>query len=74
MALIELNHIKKDYDLGLSKVPALRDIHISLERGEFVRVPGQAVLETVRQARRAEPTVATGRRPAAVHSAARTAV
>src|SRR2546421_12152851 len=42
MALIELDHIKKDYDLGLSKVPALRDIHISLERGEFVAIVGQS--------------------------------
>ena len=42
MALIELDHIKKDYDLGLSKVPALRDIHVSIERGEFVAIVGQS--------------------------------
>jgi putative ABC transport system ATP-binding protein len=42
MALIELQHIKKDYDLGLSKVPALRDIHFSIERGEFVAIVGQS--------------------------------
>src|SRR5436853_591195 len=42
MALIELNHIKKDYDLGHTKVPALRDIDISLERGEFVAIVGQS--------------------------------
>jgi putative ABC transport system ATP-binding protein len=42
MALIELSHIKKDYDLGLSKVPALRDIHFSIERGEFVAIVGQS--------------------------------
>src|SRR5437763_3958339 len=42
MALIELDHIKKDYDLGLSKVPALRDIHIRFERGEFVAIVGQS--------------------------------
>jgi len=29
MALIELEHIVKTYDLGLSKVPALRDIPFS---------------------------------------------
>ena len=29
MALIELDHIGKTYDLGLSQVPALRDIHIT---------------------------------------------
>ncbi|HEY6911372.1 MAG TPA: ABC transporter ATP-binding protein, partial [Myxococcales bacterium] len=42
MALIELTHIKKDYDLGLSKVPALRDVHFSIERGEFVAIVGQS--------------------------------
>jgi putative ABC transport system ATP-binding protein len=42
MPLIELQHIKKDYDLGLSKVPALRDIHFSIERGEFVAIVGQS--------------------------------
>ena len=42
MALIELDHIVKTYDLGLSKVPALRDIHLSLERGEFVAIVGQS--------------------------------
>ncbi len=42
MPLIELDHIKKDYDLGLSKVPALRDIHFSIERGEFVAIVGQS--------------------------------
>jgi putative ABC transport system ATP-binding protein len=42
MALIELNHIKKTYDLGLSKVPALRDIHFDIQRGEFVAIMGQS--------------------------------
>src|SRR5205823_12986834 len=42
MALIELEHIVKTYDLGLSKVPALRDVHISIERGEFVAIVGQS--------------------------------
>jgi putative ABC transport system ATP-binding protein len=42
MALIELDHIGKTYDLGLSKVPALRDIHISIETGEFVAIVGQS--------------------------------
>ena len=42
MALIELEHIVKTYDLGLSKVPALRDIHFPIERGEFVAVVGQS--------------------------------
>ena len=42
MALIELDHIQKDYDLGLSKVRALQDIHVSIERGEFVAIVGQS--------------------------------
>jgi putative ABC transport system ATP-binding protein len=42
MALIELDHIVKTYDLGLSKVPALRDIHFSIARGEFVAIVGQS--------------------------------
>ncbi len=42
MALIELDHIQKTYDLGLSKVPALRDIHFGIERGEFVAIVGQS--------------------------------
>src|SRR5712671_1615716 len=42
MALIELEHIVKTYDLGLSKVPALRDIHFPIERGQFVAIVGQS--------------------------------
>jgi putative ABC transport system ATP-binding protein len=42
MALIELDHIGKMYDLGLSKVHALRDIHVSIELGEFVAIVGQS--------------------------------
>jgi putative ABC transport system ATP-binding protein len=42
MALIELDHIVKTYDLGLSKVPALRDIHFNIDRGEFVAIVGQS--------------------------------
>src|ERR687888_619519 len=42
MALIELTHIVKTYDLGLSKVPALRDIHFNIERAEFVAIVGQS--------------------------------
>src|SRR5438132_14061897 len=42
MALIELEHIVKTYDLGLSKVPALRNIHVRIERGEFVAIVGQS--------------------------------
>ena len=42
MALIELTHIVKTYDLGLSKVPALRDIHFNIERAEYVAIVGQS--------------------------------
>jgi putative ABC transport system ATP-binding protein len=42
MALIELDHIGKAYDLGLTKVQALRDIHFSIEAGEFVAIIGQS--------------------------------
>lgn len=42
MALIELDHIEKSYDLGLTQVPALRDINIAIEPGEFVAIIGQS--------------------------------
>jgi putative ABC transport system ATP-binding protein len=42
MALIELDHIGKTYDLGLSQVPALRDIHVNIDSGEFVAIVGQS--------------------------------
>jgi ABC-type lipoprotein export system ATPase subunit len=42
MALIELDHIGKMYDLGLSQVHALRDIHFMIEAGEFVAIIGQS--------------------------------
>nr|AYM52554.1 ABC transporter ATP-binding protein [Aetherobacter rufus] len=42
MALIELDHIGKTYDLGLTKVAALHDIDIAIEPGEFVAIIGQS--------------------------------
>jgi putative ABC transport system ATP-binding protein len=42
MALIELDHIGKIYDLGLSKVEALRDVDIGIDKGEFVAIVGQS--------------------------------
>ncbi|MFO0590545.1 MAG: ABC transporter ATP-binding protein [Polyangiaceae bacterium] len=42
MALIELDHIGKTYDLGLSKVHALKDIHFSIDTGEMVAIIGQS--------------------------------
>jgi putative ABC transport system ATP-binding protein len=42
MALIQLDHIVKTYDLGLSQVPALRDVSLSIDPGEFVAIVGQS--------------------------------
>jgi putative ABC transport system ATP-binding protein len=42
MALIELDHIGKAYDLGLTRVHALRDIHLAIEAREFVAIIGQS--------------------------------
>ena len=42
MALIELSHIEKTYDLGLSKVLALRDVNVSVQKGEFLAIVGQS--------------------------------
>ncbi|HYV64685.1 MAG TPA: ABC transporter ATP-binding protein, partial [Myxococcales bacterium] len=42
MALIELDHIVKTYDLGHQKVPALRSIDVRIERNEFVAIVGQS--------------------------------
>ncbi len=42
MALIQLEHIVKTYDLGLSRVPALCDLSLSIEPGEFVAIVGQS--------------------------------
>ena len=42
MALIDLDHIVKTYDLGLEKVHALKDIHFAINRGEFVAIVGQS--------------------------------
>ncbi len=41
-ALIELDHIGKAYDLGPTRVHALRDIHLSIDPGEFVAIIGQS--------------------------------
>ncbi|MBS2023001.1 MAG: ABC transporter ATP-binding protein [Deltaproteobacteria bacterium] len=40
--MIELDKIVKTYDLGLSKVHALRGISANIERGEFVAIVGQS--------------------------------
>jgi putative ABC transport system ATP-binding protein len=40
MSLIETIHLNKIYDLGESKVHALDDVEITIDRGEFVAVMG----------------------------------
>lgn len=40
MALIELVKVVKDYDLGQTKVHALRGVDLSIDRGEFAAVWG----------------------------------
>ena len=40
MALIETIHLNKIYDLGESKVHALEDVEVTIDRGEFVAVMG----------------------------------
>lgn len=38
--LIELNHICKEYLMGKVKVTALRDVSLSIDRGEYVSIMG----------------------------------
>lgn len=38
--LIELNHICKEYLMGKVKVAALRDVSLSIDRGEYVSIMG----------------------------------
>ena len=40
MASIELIDLKKDYDLGKTKVSALKGVSISIDKGEFVTIAG----------------------------------
>lgn len=40
MALIELKNVSKIYDTGTVKVPALRDVTISIDEGEMVAIMG----------------------------------
>ncbi len=40
MALIELHHIDKTYHLGDVDLPVLKDVSLSIERGEFVALMG----------------------------------
>src|SRR5262249_31864229 len=40
MALLQLSHIRKVYKTGDVEVPALQDISLSIETGEFVAIMG----------------------------------
>lgn len=42
MALIELRGISKEYDTGGGKVRALKEINLSIEKGEFLAIMGQS--------------------------------
>lgn len=44
MAVLEVNHIKKVYKtrMGGEEITALRDVHFSVERGEFVAIMGES--------------------------------
>lgn len=44
MAILEVNHVKKIYKtrLGAEDVTALRDVHFSVEKGEFVAIMGES--------------------------------
>ncbi len=42
MALIELSNINKTYDLGEVKVEAVKNISLTIERGEYVALIGQS--------------------------------
>lgn len=40
MSIIEIKHVNKGYMLGNEKVPVLKDINFSVEKGEFVAILG----------------------------------
>lgn len=40
MSIIEIKHVNKGYMLGDEKVPVLKDINFSVEKGEFVAILG----------------------------------
>lgn len=44
MSLLEVNHVKKIYSsrMGTAQVTALRDVHFSVEDGEFVAIMGES--------------------------------
>ena len=44
MSVLEVNHVKKVYKtrMGTNSVTALKDVHFSVERGEFVAIMGES--------------------------------
>jgi len=40
MTLVELQQVEKTYHLGMSRIPALRDVNLTLDRGAFAAVWG----------------------------------
>lgn len=44
MAILEVNHVKKIYKtrMGGEEVTALRDVHFTVEPGEFVAIMGES--------------------------------
>jgi putative ABC transport system ATP-binding protein len=40
MAIVSVENVSKDYMLGKTVVPALRDVTLSVERGEFLSIAG----------------------------------
>ena len=44
MAILEVNHVKKIYKsrMGLEQVEALKDVHFTVEEGEFVAIMGES--------------------------------
>jgi putative ABC transport system ATP-binding protein len=40
MAIVSVQNVSKDYMLGKTVVPALRDVTLSVERGEFLSIAG----------------------------------
>jgi putative ABC transport system ATP-binding protein len=40
MVTVELKALKKDYDLGKTKVCALKGINLAIDKGEFTAVAG----------------------------------
>ena len=38
--LLELKHIYKTYDIGAEEVPILKDVSLSIEKGDYLAIMG----------------------------------